>query len=106
MSELKKAVMAALDGVALPAGGSLVGKDLIRALQVNDGAVRFVIEAPDAESAQAIAPLRAQAETVAPVVRTSSTSRTRRSRTRAAARFEMAKAPATFRRRARALSPP
>ena len=38
-------VMRTLAGIALPGGGDLVSRDLIRALAVDGGAVRFVIEA-------------------------------------------------------------
>jgi len=43
-------------------GGDLVGRDLVRALVVDDDSVRFVIEAPDADSARALEPARAAAE--------------------------------------------
>ena len=39
-------VLALLDTVALPDGGTLVSRDVIRALDVTDGLVRFVVEAP------------------------------------------------------------
>ena len=46
----------------LPGGGSLVSRDLVRALTVEDGQVRFVIEADSPETARALEPLRARAE--------------------------------------------
>ena len=55
-------VLAALDGVALPGGGSLVSRDLVRALTIDGAAVRFVIEAATPEEARALAPVQAQAE--------------------------------------------
>ncbi|QCO55114.1 Mrp/NBP35 family ATP-binding protein [Pseudorhodobacter turbinis] len=58
----KETVMAALDSVALPGGGTLVSRDLIRALTVEAGTVRFVIEAPTPEEARALAPVQATAE--------------------------------------------
>ncbi|WP_050528737.1 Mrp/NBP35 family ATP-binding protein [Pseudorhodobacter aquimaris] len=58
----KETVLAALDGVALPDGGTLVSRDLIRALTVEAGTVRFVIEAPTPEEARALAPAQTTAE--------------------------------------------
>ena len=48
--------------ISVPGGKTLISADLVRALQVSDGAVRFVIEAPDAQFARALEPARAQAE--------------------------------------------
>ena len=45
-------VLALLDTVALPDGGTLVSRDVIRALDVTDGLVRFVVEAPTSEQAR------------------------------------------------------
>ncbi|WP_022704087.1 Mrp/NBP35 family ATP-binding protein [Pseudorhodobacter ferrugineus] len=56
-------VMTALAGVALPDGGTLVSRDLIRALVIDGGTVRFVIEAATPDQARALAPAQAQAET-------------------------------------------
>jgi len=48
---------------AIPAGdGTLVSRDLVRALTVEGGTVRFVIEAADAEEARALEPARRAAE--------------------------------------------
>ena len=55
-------VMRTLAGVALPGGGDLVSRDLIRALSVEGGTVRFVIEAPTPEEARALGPAQAEAE--------------------------------------------
>jgi ATP-binding protein involved in chromosome partitioning len=55
-------VMAALASVGVPGGGTLVSNDLIRALTIDAGAVRFVIEAPTPEAARQIAPLQPLAE--------------------------------------------
>ena len=60
------AVRAALDALALPDGGTLSSRDMLRALAVDDaGAVSFVIEAPSAELARRMEPLRAAAEAAA-----------------------------------------
>ena len=58
----RDAVMRVLGGVAHPDGGDLVGRDLIRALTIEGGAVRFVIEAATPEEARALAPAQAEAE--------------------------------------------
>jgi ATP-binding protein involved in chromosome partitioning len=55
-------VMQVLGGVAHPAGGDLVSRDLIRALTVEGGLVRFVIEAATPDEARALASAQAQAE--------------------------------------------
>ena len=55
-------ILAVLDRIALPGGGSLGQADLIRALTVDGGRVAFVIEAADAVQAQALAPVQAAAE--------------------------------------------
>ncbi|MFQ6552512.1 Mrp/NBP35 family ATP-binding protein [Aestuariibius insulae] len=54
-------VLRALARVGLPDGGDLVSRDMIRALSVEEGAVRFVIEAPDAGQAARMEPVRAAA---------------------------------------------
>lgn len=55
-------VIEALRRVALPDGANLVSADLIRALSVSAGAVRFVIEAPDPALAGRLGPVRDAAE--------------------------------------------
>jgi ATP-binding protein involved in chromosome partitioning len=55
-------VLAALSRIALPDGGTLTSRDLVRALVIEGDAVRFVIEAPDAAAARALEPVRAAAE--------------------------------------------
>ncbi len=62
MDELKDRVRAALARLSLPDGGDLVSRDMIRALNTEGGEVRFVIEAPSAEIARQMEPLRAAAE--------------------------------------------
>ena len=52
----------ALARLALPDGGTLVSRDMLRALTVEGGAVRFVIEAPSPEIARQMEPLRQAAE--------------------------------------------
>jgi ATP-binding protein involved in chromosome partitioning len=54
--------MAALSRVTLPDGGDLVARDMVRAVSVDGEVVRFVIEAPTAEMAALMAPLRDTAE--------------------------------------------
>jgi ATP-binding protein involved in chromosome partitioning len=58
----REAVMRVLAGVAHPGGGDLVSRDLIRALAVEGGLVRFVIEATTPDEARALAPAQAEAE--------------------------------------------
>ena len=55
-------VMAVLAGVAHADGGDLVSRDLIRALAVEGGTVRFVIEAPTPDEARALAGAQAVAD--------------------------------------------
>lgn len=50
MALSKETVLGALRGVAIPGGGDVVSRDLVRALAVDGGVVRFVLEgAPEAE---------------------------------------------------------
>ncbi|ASP22791.1 iron-sulfur cluster carrier protein [Antarctobacter heliothermus] len=65
MSEIKTAVETVLKQVELPDGGNLISRDMIRALRVDGGVVRFVIEAQSAESAKRMEPLRQVAERAA-----------------------------------------
>ncbi|MGI9389029.1 MAG: P-loop NTPase, partial [Boseongicola sp.] len=55
-------ILNALRKIILPSGGDLVSSDLVRALTIEGGTVRFVIEAPSADAAQAMAPVRDAAE--------------------------------------------
>jgi len=57
-------IYAALRRLKLPDGGDPVGRDMIRALRVDGGDVRFVIEAPSPEIARQMEPLRRAAEEV------------------------------------------
>ncbi len=62
MSELKENVLKLLEKVDLPDGGNLISRDFVRALQCDNGQVRFVIEAPSAEVARLMEPMKAQLE--------------------------------------------
>jgi len=64
MPQTRDAIRDALRRIALPGGGDLGGRDLVRALTVQDGRVSFVIEAESPQAAQGLAPARAQAEAV------------------------------------------
>jgi ATP-binding protein involved in chromosome partitioning len=55
-------IMATLKKVALPGGANLVDADLVRALTVQDGTISFVIEAPDAATAQSWAHIESEAK--------------------------------------------
>ena len=62
MSVTRDEIMTVLSRIAAPDGRSLVAADLIRALSVDGGAVRFVIEAATPDDARALAPAQAAAE--------------------------------------------
>ncbi len=62
MSVTKAEIEAALARIQLPDGRSLIAHDLIRALSVEEGVVRFVIEAPSPEVARQMGPIRDAAE--------------------------------------------
>ncbi len=64
MTVTRETVLDALGEVALPDGGSLVSRDLVRALAVEGGHVRFVIEAETPEAAQALGAARDRAEAI------------------------------------------
>jgi ATP-binding protein involved in chromosome partitioning len=64
MSITKAEIEAALARVALPDGKSLLAHGLIRALTIDGGSVRFVIEAPTPEVARQMVPLRDAAEKI------------------------------------------
>jgi ATP-binding protein involved in chromosome partitioning len=51
-----------LSRIAIPGGGDLISRDLVRALTVDGAVVRFVIEAATPEDARALAPVQAAAE--------------------------------------------
>lgn len=58
----RELILQALDAVAVPGGGTLVSRDLVRALVVDGGNVRFVIEVETPEAARAMAQVPASAE--------------------------------------------
>lgn len=58
----KQQIEATLDKITLPDGRSLMAHDMVRAITIDGDAVRFVIEAPSAQAAQAMGPLRDAAE--------------------------------------------
>lgn len=62
MSLTKDDVLTVLSRIALPDGGTLGNADMVRAVQIEDGTVRFVIEAPDAATAAKLGPVRDAAE--------------------------------------------
>jgi ATP-binding protein involved in chromosome partitioning len=62
MTADRAAILNILDKILTPQGGSLVQRDMIRALDIQNGAVRFVIEASAPEEARALADVSAQAE--------------------------------------------
>jgi ATP-binding protein involved in chromosome partitioning len=62
MSITRDQILTALSRIAMPDGGDLVSRDLIRAVQIQDDAVQFVIEAPTPEIAARMEPVRAAAE--------------------------------------------
>ena len=64
MTEIKQTVREALARLVLPDGGDLVSRDMIRALSVENGVARFVIEAPSPEIARQMEPLRQAAERI------------------------------------------
>jgi ATP-binding protein involved in chromosome partitioning len=55
-------VMRVLAGVSVPGGGDLTSRDLIRALTVDGGVVRFVIEAATPDEARALGAAQDEAE--------------------------------------------
>lgn len=55
-------ILEALSGIAVPGGGTLVSRDLVRALVSEGGVVRFVIEAADPAEAKALEGASAAAE--------------------------------------------
>lgn len=63
MAITRDQILDVLAQIELPDGGTLVSRELVRALVVEDGAVRFVIESDSPEAAQKLGAVRAQAET-------------------------------------------
>ncbi|MBU2983255.1 Mrp/NBP35 family ATP-binding protein [Lentibacter algarum] len=54
----KDQVLAELSRLQLPDGRNVVSADMVRALQVEAGAVRFILEAPSADDARKMEPIR------------------------------------------------
>ena len=61
MSITREVALRELDAVVSPRGGTLVSDDLVRALEVTGGTVRFVIEVTDAAEAAAMKAAEAEA---------------------------------------------
>ncbi|MEM8803321.1 MAG: P-loop NTPase, partial [Pseudomonadota bacterium] len=55
-------VLGKLSAIAAPKGGNLVDQDLVRAMQIDGGNVRFVIEAATPDDARLLESARAEAE--------------------------------------------
>ena len=64
MAVTREMIIQALSQLDLPGGGTLITRDLIRALTIEAGAVRFVIEAPTPEEARGLESSRLAAETL------------------------------------------
>lgn len=65
MNPTRDDILLALQAIEVPGGGNLVSEDMIRALIVQDGDVRFVVEVPTADIAKVSEPMRAAAERAA-----------------------------------------
>jgi ATP-binding protein involved in chromosome partitioning len=50
MNSLQNKVLDCLSSIEVPGGSNLISRDLIRALEVKDGVVRFVIEIDNSEA--------------------------------------------------------
>jgi ATP-binding protein involved in chromosome partitioning len=62
MAVTRDDVLSELRRLALPGGGDLVTNDMVRALSIEGSVVRFVIEAPDPETARRMEPISRAAE--------------------------------------------
>jgi ATP-binding protein involved in chromosome partitioning len=62
MTVTKELVLQTLAALPVGQGGSLMARDLVRALDIQSGLIRFVVEAESAEAARAMEPERAAAE--------------------------------------------
>ena len=62
MTDLRDEILSRLQTVKTPDGGDLVSRDLVRALQIEETTVRFVIEAATADDARMLERVRAEAE--------------------------------------------
>lgn len=61
MPVTRETILTAISDIALPQGGTLGQADLIRALTIDQETVRFVLEVENAATAQAMAPVEAEA---------------------------------------------
>ena len=61
MTVTRETVLAALARIGLPDGGDLVSRDMIRALTIEAGQVRFVIEAASPDQARTLGPVETAA---------------------------------------------
>ena len=62
MSIAREDIMAVLARIAVPGGGDLVSRDLVRAVAIEGGQIRFVIEAASPDEARALGPAQVAAE--------------------------------------------
>lgn len=62
MAVSREDVLRILSTIVVPGGGDLVSRDLVRALVIDGGQVRFVLEVSGAEEARALEPVRLAAE--------------------------------------------
>ena len=62
MDLTRDTVLAVLAKISTPDGGTLVSRDLVRALVIEGGQIRFVIEAATPDEARALGPAQAAAE--------------------------------------------
>lgn len=62
MAVSREDVLQVLSSLKLPGGGDPVSRDLVRALAVADGQIRFVLEVSGAEEARVLEPVRQAAE--------------------------------------------
>ncbi|WP_410219296.1 P-loop NTPase [Paracoccus sp. (in: a-proteobacteria)] len=61
MPVTREAILTAISDIPLPQGGTLGQADLVRAVTIENGTVRFVIEVENAATAKAMAPVEAEA---------------------------------------------
>lgn len=62
MAQTNETIMTTLSTIALPDGGDLASRDMIRALRVDGGNISFIIEAESPEQAASMEPQRKAAE--------------------------------------------
>ena len=62
MSVTREQIQSVLSRLELPDGGNLISRDVVRAITIDDGKVRFVIEAASADQARMMEGLRQAAE--------------------------------------------